>query len=429
MKVKRNDPSPTQAVLSVIATEEELSSIKNRVLDKFKNDIKIPGFRTGKVPIEILEKNINQATLQSEFLDDAIGQLYFAAISDQKLRPVDQPKINLKKFVPFTVLEFDAEVEVLGEVKLTDYKKLKLKRPKPEVTPNEVSEVITSLRQQLAEKLDVSRPAKAGDQVFIDFFGTDAKTNDPLKGADGKNYPLLLGSKTFVDGFESAIVDMRAGEVKEFIVKFPKDYGAKALQNKRVNFRVSLIKVQEVKLPKLDKDFAKKVGPVKSMAELKIDIEKQLSHEKQHQLEKDYESKLVMKLSDKSKVEIPEVLLNDQIEQLWLELKQNLTYQGKTTTEFIESEGTTEEKYRKDVLKPQAYARVKASLVLAEVSELEKIEVTPEELDVRMQLLKGQYQDKEMQTMLEKPETRKDIAARLLTEKTLDRLKSYASSS
>jgi len=428
MKVKRSNPTSTQASLSVIATEEELSPIKTQVLARFKSQVKVPGFRAGKVPLEILEKNINQAIFQSEFLDEAIGQLYFAAIDDQKLRPVDQPKISLKKFVPFTTLEFEAEVDVLGEINLADYKKLKLTRPKSEVTMSEVNEVVASLRQQLAERFDVVRPAKIGDQVFIDFVGADAKTGKPQKGADGKNYPLILGSKTFIDGFESEIVGMKAGEEKKFVVKFPKDYGAKALQNKKVSFQVSLIKVQEVKLPKLDDEFAKKVGPVKSVAELKSDVKKQLIHEKQHQLEKDYESELIKKLSDKSKLEIPEILINDQVERLWSELKQNITYRGQTTKEFIESEGTTEEKYRQKVLKPQAYERVKASLVLAEIAELERLEVTPEELEIRMQLLKGQYQDKEMQEQLEKPETRRDIASRLLTEKTLDRLKIYASS-
>src|SRR5690606_22216180 len=140
------------------------------------------------------------------------------------------------------------------------------------------------------------------------------------------------------------------------------------------------------------------------------------------------ESELVKKISDKSKLEIPGVLINDQVARLWTDLQQNVMYRGQTIQEFLEAEGKTKEQYREDILKPQATDRVKASLVLAEIAEVEGLEVTPEELEIRMQLLKSQYQDAQMQVELEKPETRRDIAARLLTEKTVNKLVEYASS-
>ncbi len=429
MQVKKTNSSPTNLTLTVIADEKELAPIKAHVLTHFQGRVKVPGFRAGKVPAEILEKNVDPTALQTQFLEEAIEQLYVAAANNEQLRPVDRPQISLKKFVPYTMLEFDAEVEVLGEVKLPDYKKIKLSKPTVKVTDAEIKEVIESLRQRLADKKDVSRAVKDGDQVYLDFKGVDAKTKEPISGADGKDYPLVIGSNTFIPGFEPEVIGMKAGDEKTFTITFPKDYGVAALQNRKVEFTVSVIKVQEMKLPKLDDDFAAKAGPVKTFTELKADIKQQLTHEKQHQAERDYESELVKKISDKSKLEIPGVLINDQVARLWTDLQQNVMYRGQTIQEFLEAEGKTEEQYREDILKPQATDRVKASLVLAEIAEVEGLEVTPEELEIRMQLLKGQYQDAQMQVELEKPETRRDIAARLLTEKTVNKLVEYASGS
>lgn len=426
MQVKKTNSSPTNVTLTVIADEKELSPIKEHVLTHFKDRVKVPGFRAGKVPTEILEKNISPSSLQTEFLEEAIEQLYVAAAKSEDLRPVDRPQIALKKFVPYTLLEFEAQVEILGEVKLPDYKNIKMKKPDAKVTESDVKEVIESLRQRLAEKKDVSRAVKDGDQAFIDFKGVDAKTKDPISGADGKDYPLVIGSGTFIPGFEPEIIGMKAGDEKTFTITFPKDYGVKALQNRKVEFTVSVTKVQEVKLPKLDDAFAAKSGPVKTLADLKADIKKQLGHEKQHQVDRDFESELVKNISDKSKLEIPEILISDQVTRLWTDLQQNIMYRGQTIKEFLEAEDKTEEEYREDVLKPQAIDRVKASLVLAEIAEKEKLEVTPEELEIRMQMLKAQYQDAGMQEELEKPETRRDIAARLLTEKTVNKLVQYA---
>ena len=426
MQVKKTNPSPTKTILTVVADEKELAPIKAHVLTHFQGRVKVPGFRAGKVPAELLEKHVEPGALQSEFLEEAIEQLYVAAANDHRLRPVDRPQISVKKFVPFTTLEFEASVEVLGEVKLPDYTKIKKAKPETKVTEADVKDVITSLQQRLGEKKDVGRAAKEGDQVFIDFRDVDAKTKEPISGADGKDYPLTIGSNTFIPGFEPELIGLKAGEEKTFTVTFPKDYGVKVLQNRKVTFTVTIIKVQEVVLPKIDDDFAAKAGPFKTVAELKADIKKQLVEEKQYQAERDLESELVKEISDKSKMTIPEVLINDQITRLWTDLQQNIMYRGQTMQEFLESEGKTEETYREDILKLQATDRVKASLVLAEIAEKEKLEVTPEELEIRMQILKGQYQDAQMQAELEKPEARRDVAARLLTEKTVKKLVDYA---
>ncbi|HTE58083.1 MAG TPA: trigger factor [Verrucomicrobiae bacterium] len=425
MQVKKTQPSETEAVLAVVADAKELAPIKEHVLTHFQKNTKIPGFRAGKIPGDLLEKSVDQNALQTQFLEEAVEQLYVAAAREVNLRPVDNPQISIKKFVPFTTLEFEATVAVVGVVTLPDYTKIKKTKPEVKLTDADVKEVIKSLQMRAAEKKDVSRAAKDSDQVWIDYTGVDADTKESINGADGKDYPLVLGSNTFIPGFEPELIGLKAGDEKTFTLTFPKDYGVAMLQGRKVTFTVTVTKVQEVVEPKVDDAFAAKVGPFKTLAELKADIKKQLAIERQREADRNFESLLIKEISDKSAVAIPDVLIADQIERLMQEVQQNLVYRGQTIQEFLAAEGKTEETYKSDVLKPQAHDRVKASLVLAEIAEKEKLDVTPEELEIRMQVLKGQYKDEAMQAELEKPETRRDIASRILTEKTVSKLVAY----
>lgn len=425
MQVKVSHPTKTEAVITVIAADNELQAIKLSVIEQFQNKVKVPGFREGKTPANILEKNISPNVLQTDFLEAAIEQLYTQALQSQKLKPVDRPEISIKKFVPYSVLEFEAKTPVISEVKLAVYKKIKLPRKTVEITAKDVTEVIDSLLLRAATKTEVQHAAKSGDEAVIDFKGVDAK-GKAINGADGKDYPLLLGSNVFIPGFEDNLLGLKPGEDKTFTLTFPKDYNVDALANKKVTFSVTVKKVLELTKPKPDDDFAPTVGPFKTVAELKTDIKKQLSIEKQRELDRAYENELIQKISAGSEIEIPEALILDQIERIENEEKQNLIYRGQTWQEHLEDEGVTAEEH-KTQKRPNAIERLKASLVLAEIAEIEKLEVTPEELEMRMQILKSQYQDPKMQEELDKPEARRDIAGRILTEKTLERIVSYSS--
>jgi trigger factor len=425
MQVTKKNLNDTKVQLTLAADADVLHAVKQETLKVFARTIKVAGFREGKAPLAMVEKHADSARLQSEFLERAINRVYIAALEQEKLRPVDQPQIKITKFVPFDTLELEAEVEIVGDVKLPDYKKIKLPEEKVAVTAKDVDEVIKNLRTREAEKKDVDRAAKNGDQTTIDFKGVDAKTKEAVQGADGKDYPLLLGSNTFIPGFEDNVVGMKVGEEKTFAVTFPKDYGVKALQNRKVDFTVTVKKVQEMAEPKLDDEFAAKVGPFKTVDELKADIKKQLQAEKEHQAAQKYADDLITKITEKSTTAIPQVLVDEQIDRIERDQRQNLMYRGQTWQEFLESEGLTEENYR-DKQRNGAEMRVKAGLVLSAVAEAEDITVTAEELDAQMSALRAQYPDKQMQAELAKPESRRDIASRIMTEKTLAKLKEYA---
>lgn len=420
MQISVTHTTDTEIELTVVASEKELAAVKEHVLGHYRSSVKIPGFRAGKAPSHLLEKQLNPNELQASFLEEAINQMYPQAMNTEGLRPVDNPEVSIKKFVPFNELEFTAKVLVIGEVKLGKYKGLSVARTAVSVSAEEVTSVLKNLQTRMAEKVDVERAAKDGDQVWIDFSGKNAK-GEPVNGADGKDYPLLLGSKTFIPGFEENLVGLSAGEEKEFTIPFPKDYGVKALAGKKVTFSVQVKKVQEVKEPKLDDEFAAKAGPFTSLKALKDDVKKQLEAEKQQEADRTYENDLIQKIAENSSVALPDILIDQQLDRVEEEEKRNLTYRGQTWQEHLDEEGVTEAEHRAQK-RPAAELRVRAGIMLSEIAEKEGLEVTPEELEVRMQLLQGQYKDAQMQAQLQTVEARRDIASRILTEKTIARL-------
>jgi trigger factor len=424
MQVTKKNLSETNVELSVTTDRQELRPIKDKVLSRLGRDVKVSGFRAGKAPEAMVEKQLDPSRLQSEFLDEAINQFYVQAAQSQKLRPVAQPEVTITKFVPFDTLEFTAVVDAVGEVALPDYKAIKVSKKVVKVTPKDVDEVIKQLLLREAEKKEVKRSAKDGDEVIIDFRGIDTKLGEPVQGADSKDFPLVLGSNAFIPGFEPELIGLKAGSDKTFDIAFPKTYSVKALQGRKVTFTVAVKKVQAVTEPKLTDAFAAKIGPFKTLQELKADIKQQLTKEQEQQAERDYENDLINKIADATEVAIPKVLVDDQLEQLEREERKNLTYKGQTWQEHLSAEGVSEEQHR-EKNRPDAEMRVKIGLALSEIADKEAIMVTPEEFEVRLQMLKGQYEDKTMQEELEKTENRRELLNRMISEKTLDKLVSY----
>jgi trigger factor len=414
----------TQVQFMITAAEADLSPYKQAALNKLSSQVKLPGFRQGTAPLNLVEKNVDQQLLQTEFLDIALSNLYAKAANIEKVRPVTRPEVSLKKFVPFTELVFEVKAHIIGKIKLPDYKNIKLAKKQASVTADDVNKVVESLRTRLSEKTEVKRAAKDGDQAWIDFKGIDDK-GEPVKGADGKDYPLLLGSNTFIPGFEENVIGLKAGDEKTFDITFPKDYHVKALASKKVTFTISVKKVEEVKKPKTDDEFAKKAGPFKALKDLKTDIKKQLEVERQGELNRQYQNELIGKITDKTPLKVPQPMIEHQAEHSLEETRRNLTYRGQTYQEFLDAEGLTDEQYKETIIKPQAERQIKTSMILSEIAEAENLSVTPEELEIRIQILKGQYQDEKMQAELDKPENRQDIASRMLTEKVLAKLERY----
>jgi len=426
MQVKNNLVDDNTAKIEVIASLDEIKAIKDQAVSKLaESQSSVPGFRNGKAPLAVAEKYLDPSLLQNEFLESAVNQLYGAVIESEKLRPIEYPKVSINKFVPYTTLEFTIEVEVIGKIKLSDYKSIKLQKAESKVTAKEVNEVLETLKQRLADKKEVKRAAKDGDEVVIDFKGVEADSDKPVNGADGKSHPLILGSNAFIPGFEPELIGLKPGAEKTFKITFPKDYTVTALQNKKVNFTVKVNKVSELIEPKGDDAFAKKAGEFKTLNDLKADIKKQLESEAKSKVDREFENELVERITDLSEVKIPSKLVDDQLEKAETEERQNLTYRGQTWQEHLDAEGITEEEHRSRN-RPMAEKQVKASLVLGEISDKENIQVSPEEIEIRLLIMKGQYQDPQMRNELDKPEAKESIANQLMAEKTLTKLTEYS---
>lgn len=425
-KTTRTNSSDTNITISVVVSDETLAEAKKHAIEKLGKSVKITGFREGKAPASLIEKSIDQNALAEEFLNEAINHSYPDAVRAEKINPIAPPKVEVTKFVPFSLVEYTAEISVIGEIKLADYKKLTSK--KEIITPDkaDIEQVIDNMRTQLAEKKDVERAAKKEDQVWINFEGRDAKGVE-VKGAKGDNYPLVLGSNTFIPGFEDHLLGLKAGDDKEFVITFPKDYGVKALASKKVTFMVSVVKVQEVAKPDVDEAFVQKVSPtLKTVDELKADIKKQLLVEAESKADRAYENALVAEIVAGSSVSVPDELVQEQAENVMRDLQQNIMYRGQTMEEYLDAIGMTVEEQREKEVLPEANRRLKAGILLSEIAEKEGVTATPEEIQIRVTVMKQRYaSDAEMQKQLDNPDNQRELGAQIVTEKTLAKIIGY----
>lgn len=429
MKATSKKLSTTQYELSFHVDEPTLKIAKEHSLNKLSKGVKLAGFRAGKAPLHMVEKAIDVQLLQNEFINEALNHSLTKVLEDEKIRPVTQPKVELLKFVPYEVVEFKVTVDVLGPIKLPDYKKLGVIKPEVKIEASDVDQVIKNLQKHMAVKNDVDRQSKIGDQIWIDFEGKDNK-GELVNGASGKDYPLILGSNTFIPGFEDNLVGLSAEQDKTFDVTFPKEYAVKALQGKKVTFNCRVNKVQEVLEPELNDELAKKANPsLSNVKELKEDIKKQLTIERSRQADQEYDNAIVTAVVEGTKVEIPEAIIEENVNSVMRDITQNLLYRGQTYQEFLENLNETEDSYREKEILPEARRRVVAGIALSEIADKENVQITPEELEMRLRVLGAQYSsDEKMKQELQTEEGRRTVAGKLLTEKTIAKLKSYAKS-
>ncbi len=414
--------SPTNVVLSIDADGQELLTAKRQAIKNLNVNVKVPGFRTGKAPESLAEKHLDPNAISQEALELAVNMLYANALVKEQLRPVKNPEVTVKSYIPYDQLSFTAAVEVIGDIKLGDYKGLDIKAEPVKVSTDEIEEVITNLRHRSAIKKSIKRPVKKGDEAIIDFNGVDAQTGETIPGASAKDYPLLIGSSSFIPGFEDQIVGMNASESKLFDVVFPDDYAVESLRNKKVSFNVTLKQLNELKLPKLDDSFAKKAGPFSSLTELKQDIKKQLLANKQAEALAKQQNDIVNKVVSTSAAQLPDSLVDEECSRLKSEQRQTAAYKGMTWNEYLASMNLTADQFDKTA-RDQAEQRIKMGLVLGLIANNENLTISKQELKQKLDQLKDQFKDdSKMQEELKKPENQQDIHNRLLVDKTINRL-------
>ncbi len=417
--------SDTKVVVTIKLNAENLAVAEQVAATKLARNVKVAGFRKGKTPIAVAIKNIDPAMLQEETMNNAISKAVSEAFIGNEIQALDRPAVEIKKFVPGESMEFTAEAEILPKIKLGNYKKLKATVEKVVVSDKDINEIIDRMRNAFAEKAEVTRAAKLGDETVIDFVGK--KDGVAFDGGTGNDYPLTLGSKQFIPGFEEGIVGHSAGETFDLDLTFPADYGSADLKGAKVTFTTTLKTVKEVVLPEVNDEFAAKTGPFKTVAELKADIERELTSQKERENNEKLKDDLVSQLVAASHVPVPEILVADQAKSIEQDFTNNLMYQGISLEQYLENKGfESKEKWLETEVNEVAVKRVKAGLALAELSKVEKVEATVAELDAHVETYRQQYaKNAEALKQFEQPEVRRDIANRLLTEKTVDLLVSF----
>ena len=422
MKTTVKHLSDTKVELTISLDKEDLKAAELSALAKLAKTVKVTGFRKGQAPAGVVAKHVDPNTLGQETLESALSKGVADAYLQEKIQALDRPEVEVKKFVPGSELEFTAEAEILPKVTLGDYKNLKAEKTKVTVAAKDVDEIIERMRSGMSDKKEVERAAKMGDEAKIDFVGK--KDGVAFDGGTGVDYDLTLGSNSFIPGFEEGIVGHKVGDTFDLKLEFPKDYHVKDLKGAKVTFTTTLKGLKEIVLPEVTDEFAAKAGPFKTVAEMKDDIKRELKAQKEREANEKLKDELVKQLVEISKVPVPEVLKKDQADSIERDMMQNLMYQGLTLDQYLENKGfENKEQWIKTEVNEAAEKRVQAGLVLAELSKAEKIDATNEELEEHVNLYKQQYvNNPQMVAQFDQPEARRDIANRLLTEKTVTRL-------
>ena len=421
MKKSVKHLSDTKVAITVTLDSKELKDAEQVALVKISRELKVPGFRKGKVPTSVAAKHVNTDTLAQNTLEQALSKAVADAFMSENLQALDRPEVEVKKFVPGSELEFIAESEILPKITLGDYKKLSAKPEAVKVTKKDVDEIIGRVKQGFAKKEPVERAVKNGDEVNIDFEGK--KDGVAFDGGKGEKYDLVIGSDSFIPGFEEGIVGKKTGETFDLNVTFPDTYHVADLKGADVIFTTTINEVKEVVEPELTDELAAQAGPFKTVKELEDDIKREITQQKENEANEKFKDALVSELVEKSTVPVPEILLKDQMRSIEQDMVQNLMYRGLTLENYLtEKNFKDKDEWLETEAKDAAERRVKAGLVLAEMSKELKVEASQEELLEKMNQLGMQYPNDEMREQLKSPEAQRDIANRILTEKTIEKI-------
>ncbi|MBE0070009.1 trigger factor [Thermoanaerobacterium thermosaccharolyticum] len=349
----------------------------------------VPGFRRGKAPRIIIERYYGEGVLYEDAIEHLFPDAYQEAIDSLKIEPIDSPSIDILQIGKGKDLIIEAVVPVMPDVELGQYKGIEVKKVEYNVKDEDVENRLEQMRQRNARVVPVEdRAAQMGDIVDISFEGfIDGK---PFDGGKSDNYSLELGSKTFIPGFEEQIVGHNINEEFDVNVKFPEDYRVEELKGKDAVFKVKLLSIKYKELPELDDDFAKDVSEFDTLDELKEDIKRELKEQYDKSAEEEMKENAVKAVVENAKVEIPEVMINRQIDISLRDLDYNLRYQGLNLDKYLEITGKSKDDLRKE-MHDDAALRVKTQLVVDKIGKVENITATDEEVENRLNEMAKNY--------------------------------------
>ena len=377
------------AKLTIEVSAEDLDKAMQNAYQKAKGKIAIPGFRKGKAPRKMIEQMYGKGIFLEDAANALIPEHYSKALEECDLEIVSQPEIDVVQAEPGKAFIFTAEVAVKPEVTLGDYKGLEVPKSETEVTDEDVDAEIKKEQEKNSRTVTVEdRGAENGDITTIDFEGfVDGVA---FEGGKGTDYPLTLGSGSFIPGFEDQLVGAKAGDHVEVNVTFPEEYQAAELAGKAAVFQCDVKKVEAKELPELDDDFAQDVSEFDTLAEYKEDIKKNLTEKKEKEARAEKENAAVDKAIENAQMEIPDAMVDTQVRQMINDFASRMQSQGLTMEQYFQFTGMTVEKMQEE-MKPQALKRIQTRLVLEKIAEVENIQPTEEEVNEEISKMAEMY--------------------------------------
>ena len=416
MKTEKTDKANELKLEFTVEAEKFENAIKN-VYSKNAKYFSVPGFRKGKVPFQMVIKHYGKEVFYEDAFNEVASEEFERELKENKIEAVSRPEIDIKQIESGKDLIFTAVVQIKPEVTLGKYKGITLKKVEYTVSDEDINHELSHMQERNARLISANdRAVKDGDTTVIDFEGfIDGVA---FEGGKAENHELVIGSKTFIPGFEDQIIGMKQDEEKDIKVTFPEEYFSKELAGKEATFKVKLHEIKVKELPTLDDDFAKDVSEFDTLEELKNSIKDKLEKENESRAKYETEEEAIKLVCDDTNIDIPSGMIETEVDNMVREVETRLSYQGLGLEQYLQMMGKTMEEFKKDY-EEQATKSVKSKLVLEAISKVEKLEVSEEEVLEKVKQMAENYGRKAEE--LEGNESLKSyLEESIKTEKAID---------
>lgn len=389
MKTVCNKLENCKVEVKVSVEAEEWKAAQEKALKKLAQSVRIDGFRKGKVPAKLVKARIGDQAICEEAFNELLSTSYTNIITDNHIEPVAQPEVSVDT-INVETLEFTVTVTVVPEFELGQYKELEVKKTAVKVTKKEIDEELTNYQNQFAELVIKDGAVEDGDTAVIDFAGE--KDGVAFEGGTSENYSLVIGSNSFIPGFEEQIIGMKPEEEKDINVTFPEDYHVEDLAGQPVVFHVKLHEVKSKVLPEIDDELAKDVNVdgIETLEDLKTYVKEQIKNRKDKEAEDKFSEDVVKALIEKTPFYVPDAMIETETGTMLREVEQNLMAQGIDMKMFLQFSGKTEDDLRAD-FREQAEERVRFNLIINQIVKAEDIKPTDEEVDEEYENISQYY--------------------------------------
>jgi trigger factor len=384
--------------------------------------VTVPGFRRGKAPRALFERNYGKDSLVQEAVEQLLPRAYAEAVVEGRVDPIDQPEVEIVQVEDGKEFVFKGKVQVMPEVKLGKISGFGIEKPSGEVTAAQIDEQLNNLRDRTATLVtDESEEVKQGSFAMIDFEGF--VDNEPFEGGKAENYTLEVGSGSFIPGFEEQLVGAKVGESSEVKVSFPEEYHAEQLAGKEALFKVTVREVKRKELPELNDEFAAEASRFQTLQELRADIENRLQETSKQNAETDFQNKIIDAIAEEAEVEVPEVLVQRRVHDMIHDFEHSLANQGYSLDLWYQATGKTHDDLHTE-FGPQARKAAKNDLVIGAIGRQAEIRVTDADIEAEFDKMQATYSDqaKELQKLRKNSDYRARLREGLQTQKTLEHI-------